>query len=73
VDGYRVVPLVLEGGQRPVAGDLTVHGCHEGEPPEIVIVDSSGATRFRTVVWNGLWFSGIPEMASYANEFAHLT
>jgi hypothetical protein len=30
VDGYGVVPPVLEGGQRPVAGDLTLHGCHEG-------------------------------------------
>jgi hypothetical protein len=24
-------------------------------------------------VWNGLWFSGIPEIASYADEFAQLT
>jgi hypothetical protein len=44
-----------------------------GEPPEIAMVDSSGATRFRTLVWNGLWFSVIPEMASYADEFTHLT
>ncbi|CAD6259468.1 unnamed protein product [Miscanthus lutarioriparius] len=35
------------------------------------MVDSSGATRFLTGVWNGLWFSGIPEMASYADEFAY--
>jgi hypothetical protein len=42
-----------------------------GGPPQIAMVDSSGATRFRTGVWNGLWFSGIPEMASYANEFAY--
>ena len=42
-----------------------------GGPPEIAMVDSSGATRFRTGVWNGLWFSGIPEMASYADEFAY--
>jgi hypothetical protein len=57
----------------PSLGTLRYMVVTRGEPPEIAIVDSSGATRFRTVVWNGLWFSGIPEMASYADKFAHLT
>ncbi|VAH37186.1 unnamed protein product [Triticum turgidum subsp. durum] len=30
-----------------------------------------GAKKYRTGPWNGLWFSGIPEMASYSNMFTN--
>ncbi|XP_035821058.1 S-locus-specific glycoprotein S13 [Zea mays] len=42
--------------------------------PEIVMLDSSDAIKYRTGVWNGRWFSGIPEMNSYSNMFVfHVT
>jgi hypothetical protein len=41
---------------------------------ENVMLDSGGNVRYRTGVWNGLWFSGIPEMGTYSDRFAyHMT
>ena len=38
--------------------------------PEIMMLDSSGHIRYRTGVWNGRWFSGVPEMYySYSDRF----
>jgi len=37
--------------------------------PEIVMLDSSGI-KYRTGVWNGRWFSGVPGMYySYSDRF----
>jgi hypothetical protein len=51
-----------------------------GGLPEIVMLDYSSdaaaaaAIKYRTGVWNGLWFSGMPEMQSYSDKFSfHVT
>ncbi|KAF8660124.1 hypothetical protein HU200_057682 [Digitaria exilis] len=41
-----------------------------GGLPEILMLDSSDTIRYRTGVWNGLWFTGIPEMQSYSDKVA---
>ncbi|XP_066347958.1 putative inactive G-type lectin S-receptor-like serine/threonine-protein kinase SRK [Miscanthus floridulus] len=38
--------------------------------PENVLRDGD-VERYRTGPWNGLWFSGIPEMATYSDMFAY--
>ena len=39
--------------------------------PENVLRDGDDVERYRTGPWNGLWFSGIPEMATYSDMFAY--
>nr|CAB3488376.1 unnamed protein product [Digitaria exilis] len=41
-----------------------------GGLPEILMLDSSDTIMYRTGVWNGLWFTGIPEMQSYSDKVA---
>jgi hypothetical protein len=38
--------------------------------PENVLLDGD-VERYRTGPWNGLWFSGVPEMTTYADMFAY--
>ncbi|CAN6229691.1 unnamed protein product [Urochloa humidicola] len=54
----------------PSPGSLRYAMSMRGGLPEIVMLDSSNATKYRTGVWNGLWFSGIPEMQSYSDKLA---
>lgn len=55
----------------PSSGDLRyVMVRRGGLLPEIMMLDSSDAIRYRTGVWNGRWFSGVPEMYySYSDRF----
>ncbi|ONM13387.1 Receptor-like serine/threonine-protein kinase SD1-8 [Zea mays] len=58
----------------PRRGNSGTRWSGEGLLPEIVMLDSSDAIKYRTGVWNGRWFSGIPEMNSYSNMFVfHVT
>ncbi|CAL5025269.1 unnamed protein product [Urochloa decumbens] len=54
----------------PSPGSLRYVMSVRGGLPEMVMLDSSNATKYRTGVWNGLWFSGIPEMQSYSDKLA---
>lgn len=53
----------------PSPGEFRYTMVRRGLLPEIVTLDSSDAIKYRTGVWNGRWFSGIPEMNSFSNMF----
>ncbi|WVZ87300.1 hypothetical protein U9M48_033957 [Paspalum notatum var. saurae] len=55
----------------PSPGEFRYAMRRGGLLPELVMLDATGAIMYRTGVWNGLWFSGVPEMyQSYGNQFA---